>query len=140
MSGKKILVVDDDADIVEYVSALLEDNGYEVRGAARSLDALEILNTFAPDVVIIDVLMPGQSGLDLMVRIRKDRRWRAIPVVMLTGNDEVLQDGGKSYVSTHDGIRGADELLGKPLDPGALFGALERVCTGASSHEPASDG
>jgi two-component system phosphate regulon response regulator OmpR len=137
MSGRRILVVDDDADIVEYLSALLEDNGYEVRGADRSLDALAMLETFAADVVIIDVLMPGQSGLDLMVQIRKDRRWRALPVVMLTGNDEVLKDGGKSYVSTHEGIRGADELLGKPLDPEELFGALERVCSGSPPHESA---
>jgi two-component system chemotaxis response regulator CheY len=130
MSGKKILVVDDDADTVEYVSTLLEDNGYEVRGADRAEEALEVLETFAADVVIIDVLMPGKSGLELMVQIRKDHRWRAIPVVMLTGNDEVLQDGGKSYVSTHEGIRGPDELLGKPLDPDELFSVLDRIGAG----------
>jgi two-component system response regulator CpxR len=139
MRGKRVLVVDDDADIVEYVSTLLEDNGYEVRGADRSADALKTLETFSADAVIIDVLMPGQSGLDLLVQIRKDRRWRAIPVVMLTGNDEVLRDGGRSYVSTHEGIRGADELLGKPLDPEELFGVLERVCSGSPPHESASD-
>jgi CheY-like chemotaxis protein len=127
MAGTRVLVVDDDADTVEYISTLLEDNGYDVRGADRSSDALLVLEAFAADVVIVDVLMPGRSGLDLLVQIRRDARWRDVPVLMLTGNDQVLQDGGRSYFSSHEGMRGADEILGKPLDPEELFGALARV-------------
>lgn len=127
MGKKRVLIVDDDADIVEYVSTLLEDNGYEVRGAKESRAAITALEEFSADVVIIDVMMPGRSGLDLLVHLRKDQRWESVPVFVLTGNDQVLQDGGRSYLSAHVGIRGADGVLGKPLDPGALFGALESI-------------
>ncbi len=127
MGKKRVLIVDDDADIVEYVSTLLEDNGYEVRGAKESGAAITALEEFSADVVIIDVMMPGRSGLDLLVHLRKDHRWKSVPVFVLTGNDQVLQDGGRSYLSAHAGIRGADGVLGKPLDPGALFGALDSI-------------
>lgn len=139
MSGYRILVVDDDADIVEYVSTLLEDNGHEVRGAERLSNALVMLETFAAEIIIIDVLLPGRSGLELLVQIRQDERWRDIAVVMLTGNDDVLQDGGKSYLASHEGMRGADELLGKPLDPDELFAALDRVRSGSAGRERASE-
>jgi len=127
MSGKRVLIVDDDEDIVEYICTLLEDHGYEVRGAKASDAALSALEEFAADVVIIDVMMPGRSGLDLLVHLRKDQRWQQVPVLVLTGNDQVLEDGGRSYLSAHEGIRGADGVLGKPLDPSALFGALDSI-------------
>ena len=127
MSGKKILVVDDDPDIVEYVCTFLEDNGYEVCSAEGSEDAMSVLEGSSVDMIILDVLMPGRSGLDLLVTLRKDPRWAALPIVVLTGNDGVLQDGGKSYLEPNSGIRGAEEVLGKPLKPDELLSALERL-------------
>ena len=127
MSDKKILVVDDDPDIVEYVCTFLEDNGYEVSSADESLTAIDQLEKARYDLIIVDVLMPGRSGLDLIVTLRKDPRWADIPVVVLTGNDHVIQDGGKSYHGLQSGIRGADAILGKPLKPEELLVALERL-------------
>jgi CheY-like chemotaxis protein len=127
MSDKRILVVDDDPDIVEYVCAFLEDNGYEVATAGGSAAAISELERRQVDLVIVDVLMPGRSGLDLLVTLRKDPRWCELPIVVLTGSDGVLQDGGRSYQGLADGSRGADHILGKPLVPDELLGTLERL-------------
>ena len=127
MSDKRILVVDDDPDIVEYVCAFLEDNGYEVATAGGSAAAISELERRQVDLVIVDVLMPGRSGLDLLVTLRKDPRWCELPIVVLTGSDGVLQDGARSYQGLAAGSRGADHILGMPLVPDELLGTLERL-------------
>ena len=99
MGGNRILVVDDDPDIVEYICTFLEDNDYIVSSADSSLAAIAQLEQSEVDLVIVDVLMPGRSGLDLIVKLRKDLRWRELRVEVLTGNDQVLQDGGVSYIN-----------------------------------------
>ena len=127
MNNKKILVVDDDPDIVAYLCTLLEDNGYAVCSAAETSAALHLLEQSHCDLIIVDVLLPGRSGLDLLATLRKDPRWSEMPVVVLTGDDSVLQDGARSYQGLQPGSRGADEVLGKPLNPDELLGALERL-------------
>lgn len=118
-------MVDDDRDTALYLSVLLEDKGYEVRTADDEAEALSQLEGFPADAVIMDVLMPGRSGLDLLVKLRNSPRWRDLMVVVLTGNDQVLEDYGKSYLSLHKGIRGPDAVLGKPVDSKALLHLLD---------------
>jgi len=122
---KRVLVVDDDQDTLDYLSALLVDNGYEVRTAASHAAALSQLEEFQADAVLMDVMMPGKSGLDLLVKLRSSPRWRDLSVIVVTGDDRVLEDHGKSYLSAHKGLRGPDAELGKPVDPEALLRLLE---------------
>jgi len=125
-TGKaRVLVVDDDRDTAVYLSVLLEDNGYEARMAEDEAAALSQLEEFAADAVIMDVMMPGRSGLDLLVRLRSSPRWSDLMLIVVTGNDLVLEDHGMSYLSSHDGIRGPDAVLGKPVDSQALLRLLE---------------
>jgi CheY-like chemotaxis protein len=121
----KVLVVDDDHDTSEYLSALLGDHGYEVRTADDAAGALLQLEEFPADAVIMDVMMPGRSGLDLLVKLRSSTRWKDLRVVVVTGNDRVLEDHGKSYLSSHGGVRGPDAVLGKPLNTATLLNVLE---------------
>ena len=114
------------------VARLLD--GIETRGK-RILDvgcgiggpALEMIETFQPHVVLIDVLMPGKSGLDLLVSLRRDRRWADTPVVMITGNDKVLEDDCRSYLATRGDVRFPEGVLGKPIDRDALLDLLSRL-------------
>jgi len=122
-----VLVVDDDPDVVLYLSSLLEDHGYVVETAADSLSALAALGPFGPDAVLIDVLMPGRSGLELLVVLRTDIRWRELPVILVTGCDEILEDDCRSYLDSHDGIRGPDRILGKPIEPAALLASVHQL-------------
>ena len=127
MSGKRILIVDDDPDIVEYVGTLLEDNGYEITSASTAAAAVSVLEKSNPDLLVIDVFMPGRSGLDLLAMVRKDSRWCELPVILFTGDDEVLEDEGKSYHGLQSGKRRADAILGKPPNPVQVLKTLEEL-------------
>lgn len=127
----KILVVDDDPDTVVYLSSLLEDHGYLVEGASDADDALELLEHFAPDAMLLDVVMPGRSGMDLLVTIRSDERWAELPLAIVTGHDELLADQGRSYMSSHPGLRGPDAVVGKPIVRDQLLAMLTRMTQGS---------
>lgn len=130
MKGGRILVVDDDPDIVDYLSSFLEDHGYEVASAGDGAAALSVLHGFQPHLVLIDVLMPGRSGLDLLVTLRRDPRWADLPLVVVTGNDQILQDDCQSYLGSHLGVRGPDGVLGKPVNRDTLLAMLEHLPDG----------
>lgn len=127
MEGSRILVVDDDPDIVDYFGSFLRDQGFEVASASSAAGALEVAETFSPDVVLIDVMMPGKSGLDLLVSLRLDSRWAGTPVVMVTGNDQVLQDDCHSYLASHGDVRCPEGMLAKPIDRAALLALLAKL-------------
>ena len=133
MGGKRILVVDDDPDIIDYLDLFLEDEGYQVSSANRSSSALTAMEEFKPDAVILDVVLPGKSGLDLLVTIRQDDRWSDVPIVVLTGNDAIVQDNGKNYLAGYHLERGADLVLAKPVDRDALVAVLARLTNSHSS-------
>jgi DNA-binding response OmpR family regulator len=120
-------VVDDDPDIVDYLALFLEDHGYEVSSANRSSSALTALDEVEPHAVILDVILPGKSGLDLLVTIRHDDRWSEVPILVLTGNDSIVQDNGRSYLMGHDLERGPDRVLAKPVDRDVLIRELNAL-------------
>ena len=126
--GKNILIVDDDPDVVVYLTSFLEDHGYQVRSAGDAGKALRVLEDFRPDAILVDVLMPGKSGLDLLVTLRCDPRWQEIPLVIVTGMDKILEEDCQSYLLSQHGVRGPDAVLGKPVDPKTLLAILAHVC------------
>jgi CheY-like chemotaxis protein len=123
----RVLIVDDDPDIVDYLSFFLEDHGYQVAAAEDAAVARQEIDRFGPDVVLVDVLMPGRSGLDLLVTLRRDPATAALPLVVITGNDQILEDDCQSYLGSHHGVCGPDGVLGKPVDRQALLTVLEHV-------------
>lgn len=127
MAGKNVLIVDDDPDVLVYLGSLLEDHGYEARSAGDADKALQVLESFRPDAILVDVLMPGRSGLDLLVTLRRDSRWQAIPLVVVTGMDKLLEEDCQSYLLSLHGVRGPDAVVGKPVDPKTLLAVLAHV-------------
>ncbi len=127
MQSKRLLIVDDDPDVVMYLSSLLEDHGFDVASARDCHAALVMLDRFRADMVLIDVLMPGRSGLDLLVTLRTDPRYLTLPIVVITGSDQVLEDGCASYLGLHDGIRGPDRIFGKPIDVDELLESVNAL-------------
>jgi len=127
---RRVLVVDDDPDIVDYFSSFLEDHNYEVGAAGNAASALAMLDRFEPDIILIDVLMPGRSGLDLLVNLRRDPRFSSIPLVVITGNDQLLEDDCQSYLGSMHDVRGPDGVLGKPVDLEALLAVLGTLSAG----------
>jgi DNA-binding response OmpR family regulator len=115
--SKTILVVDDEPEIVRFVRAYLEDAGYRVVTASEGQEALFVARHEKPDLVILDLMMPGMDGWDFFRRYRQERD---TPVIMLTArveeSDQVL------------GLElGADDYVTKPFSPRALMARVRAV-------------
>jgi len=89
-SMKKILVVDDEEAIRSLYKMELEDAGYQVETADSGVQALEKLETFCPDLVTLDIKMPGMNGLEVLGEIRKDHK--ELPVILCSAYGEYKQD------------------------------------------------
>ena len=116
----RILVVDDNSDLRAYISNVLQRQGYQVRTAHDGEAALTMLETFLPNLVLTDLMMPGMSGLELLQQIRQDNRFSSIPVVLLTAkvDDETRIEGVE---------QGADAYLGKPFNDRELLAEVRNL-------------
>ncbi len=114
--AKKILVVDDEPTIRDVVVALLEDEGYAVVAAHTGLRALEQLRLERPDLVIMDVMMPGMDGREVFRRMRQGSAGRVPPVVMMSAavGRDLLDSSIAAFVA-------------KPFDLTDLLETIERV-------------
>lgn len=107
----KILVVDDEKDIVDLVSYNLEKEGFSVVKAYNGEEALETVRTKKPDLVILDLMLPGMQGLEVCRSIRNDPRSGFLPIIMLTAKgDEIdrvlgLEMGADDYVTKPFSVR-----------------------------------
>ena len=104
----KVLIVDDSGDNVEMVSLLLKKRGFDVSSAPDGPKALEALEAGRPDVILLDVMMPSMSGMEVLDRIRANPQHANIPVILVTaktGDEDVLE--GYKF--------GADYYITKPF-------------------------
>ena len=115
---KRLLVVDDDPNLVLLVKDYLEFRGYEVVAASNGLEALEVMRRLTPDLIICDVMMPEMDGYTFVQTLRSDRATDWIPVIFLSARGQ-----------TADRVRGlntgADAYLVKPFEPEELVAQVE---------------
>jgi len=111
-SGPLVLVVDDDPRLREYMRVNLEMEGYTVREASSGEEALDAIEDQAPALVLLDVVMPGIDGWQMLQRMQE--RYGSIPVIMFSGQVE-------STVASDAEERGARGFIGKPFDPQQLI-------------------
>jgi two-component system phosphate regulon response regulator PhoB len=110
MAGEKILVVEDEPDILLLLQVHLEQAGYEVKGVETGAQALEALRKGAPDVLILDLMLPDLSGTEVLRVIREEHQTKGLPVLILTARtDEVDRVVGFEL--------GADDYITKPFSP-----------------------
>ena len=120
----KIMLVDDSAVDRLTLSRLLQRKGYEVLAASGGAEALKILGAQTPDLVVLDVAMPGMDGLQLLELLQENATWRALPVIMLTGVSDTLaiqraeQLGAREYlVKAAFSVAQLLEIVEKYLQP-----------------------
>jgi DNA-binding response OmpR family regulator len=118
--GRRTLVVEDDADIVELVTHYLEREGFAVESVGDGRSALDRLRTTAYDLLILDIQLPGLDGLALCAEARRDKRTRSVPIVMLTARgDEADRIVGLEM--------GADDYVVKPFSPNELVARVRAL-------------
>ena len=113
---KKILYIEDDTDLQWLVKHILESAGaYEVRLCSSGAEGLDAIDEFAPDLVLLDVMMPGMDGFNVLSALRAEHKWSRLPVAFLTARMQQSDE----YLTA-----GAQGVIAKPFEPSAL---LERV-------------
>ena len=120
MTSARILVVDDEADINTILSVTLRRAGYEVISAADGVEAIEIIHLHAPDLILLDVMMPRADGLEALRRIREHGPTAHTPVIMLTAKS-ALADKMKGFE------RGADDYVAKPFEPAEILARVQAL-------------
>ncbi|MEZ4524364.1 MAG: response regulator transcription factor [Desulfobacterales bacterium] len=120
MSTQTILLVDDEEDILELLRYNLTAEGYRVLCAESGETALEIAGMQKPDLIVLDLMLPGIDGLDVAAILKKDKKNSHIPIIMLTAK------GAESDVVT--GLEmGADDYVSKPFSPRVLNARVKAV-------------
>jgi CheY-like chemotaxis protein len=117
---KRILLVDDIEDNRRVYALFLRARGFDVSVAAEGRDALAKTRTLMPDLVVMDLAIPGIDGWEVTRRLKADRRTRRIPIVAVTGH---VLAGAKERASA----AGCDAFLTKPCLPDELLGVIQRI-------------
>jgi CheY-like chemotaxis protein len=132
---KKILIVDDEPDVVSYLEMLLRDHGYETRSAANGQEAIELVRREPPDLVTLDVSMPESSGTRFYREIRADPALAGIPVVIVTAVTGFGGDpyGYETFLSGRKIVPPPDGFFPKPIEPEKLLQAIGDLLTAARS-------
>lgn len=114
----KILVVDDEKDILEILQYNLEKEGYQIKTTRDGENAVELANSFVPDVVLLDIMMPGQDGVETCRLIRQNPKLANTHIIFLTARSEEYSEVAAFEV-------GADDYITKPIKPRALLSRIK---------------
>jgi CheY-like chemotaxis protein len=128
---KQILVIDDEPDVIVYLTQLLEDNGYAVSSAADAEEGTGKVAAARPDLITLDISMPEKSGVRFYREMRSDEELKKIPIVIVTGVSST-QDGGtgtdfKRFLSTRKELSPPDGFIMKPIDQGEFLDTVAKL-------------
>jgi DNA-binding response OmpR family regulator len=124
----KILIADDDKALVHMLASKFSERGFEIFAAYDAIQAWMAVMRYVPDAVVLDVSMPGGTGIEVLRKLKQFPKTSAIPSVVISGvTDHLLAEKAKAL--------GADEFLAKPFSPEQLLQSLERV-TGVEAPPP----
>lgn len=115
--NKNILVVDDEPYILDAIELVLTMEGYTVRTATNSKTIKKINNKYQPDLILLDVLLSGEDGRDIAKSLKKDTKYKSVPIVMMS-----------AHPSAEKTVRecGVEDFLAKPFDMNDLLGKIRK--------------
>jgi len=120
MSGKNILIIEDEAAIREMVNFTLSKAGFDLREASDAAEAEALMAEQLPDLILLDWMLPGMSGIELARRLKRDEYSRQVPIIMLTARSE--EDDRVGGLEA-----GADDYVTKPFSPRELVARIKAV-------------
>jgi len=124
VAEKRILVVDDEADVRDYLKTALEDSGFAVDTATDGMEALEAVRRDPPDLISLDLVMPRHSGAKFYRELRRDKQLHQIPVLVVTGHarDELGRADFDELTMSGPGV-----YLEKPVRPATYVSAVRKM-------------
>ncbi|RJP24424.1 MAG: response regulator [Candidatus Abyssobacteria bacterium SURF_5] len=131
MAGKKIAIIDDEPDVVIYLTSALQDNGFEVCSAPNATEGFALIRSQRPDLVCLDILMPEETGFSLYRKIRDDSSLKDMRVVIISGLN--IKQEMPRILSGRNGDAAAvepDFFIEKPIDLPLFIHTVRRL-TGA---------
>jgi len=123
-SPTRILVIDDEPDVIAYLSVFLDDNGFEVVTASDGPDGLDRARTEKPDLITLDITMPRMSGIEVLTTLRRDPDLTHIPVIVITGVANFQK------LTTFRDVRPPEAFMSKPMDLGLLLANINEFLKG----------
>jgi len=120
--AKKILLIDDDSQLIELVAMRLEANEYRVLAAFSGQDGLNRAESEEPDLILLDITMPGMDGLEVLRKLKYNAKTSDIPVVMLTSKTE------SQAIFRSQELRAVEYII-KPFEPKELLAIVKRYTT-----------
>jgi chemotaxis family two-component system response regulator PixH len=118
-----VLIVNDDRDFLKHLALLFQDNGFETLTAVSRHEAMELTSTSRPDLIILDISMPGKSGVSVYQDLKEDAELGAIPVVLVTA----IGDPFSQFAEGGGQVSGAVGFVAKPLDVDLLWEAVREA-------------
>lgn len=126
MSLKKILIVDDEPDVVAYLTTILESNGYKPYSAANIKSAMQLTKEIYPDLICLDIVMPNETGISFYVKLQQDKKLKNIPVIIISGIVESEAFNFRSYVKDTS-IPSPKCYMEKPIDINNFIKNIEKL-------------
>jgi two-component system phosphate regulon response regulator PhoB len=132
MAAERILVVDDERDILELLDYNLSKEGYKVTGVTTGEEALEAAREKTPDLIVLDLMLPGLDGLEVARELKADPDTRSVPIVMLTAKGEEADIVAGLEL-------GADDYVTKPFSPRVLLARIRAIFRRQAQEVPDKD-
>lgn len=118
--GLRVLIIDDSATIVAILGKMLRQNHFDTSGAGDAESGIEQACADKPDLIFLDIVLPGMSGFNALRQLRRDPRTRDIPIIMISGNVQATE---QFYVQRI----GADDFMKKPFGRGDVFSKIQAL-------------
>ncbi len=121
MTGKRILCIEDETEMIDLIRLILGRRGYEVLGANGGREGIEMVRSEKPDLVLLDLMMPDMDGWEVYQQMKSDESTRHIPVIVVTAKAQSID----RVLGLH--IAKVDDYIAKPFNPQELLASIENV-------------
>ena len=126
MPKKKILIIDDEPDVITYLTAVLEANGYDSFAVSEIKNAMDKVREIRPDLICLDIVMPGETGISFYSKLRQEKSFDSIPVIIISGMVETEKFNFHSYISD-DSVSKPECYIEKPINVGYFIRKVEEL-------------
>ena len=131
-TGRSVVYIEDDLEMIDLVMLILTRRGFQVQGANGGRIGLDIIFKKPPDLILLDLMMPGMDGWEVYQQLKANEHTRNIPVIVITAKAQTID----RVLGLH--IAKVDDYIAKPFRPQELLDSIERVLAHSASQKPTS--